>query len=258
MDHACDYKLTVGTTLPFNNAQQFSTTLGFNVSESNGPSSRTGQNICGRENSNLQDGGGVQQSIDSQDDAKPTFNGHASARSYIPLRKLQDLASMIPTGFSEPTEKKQWSESLENSMTQDCCTIDRVGHSCSETGFPLDASPELKLKITKLVMNGKMMFESSICSEMEKEDEKDSEEQLANIKEVEIPEFHRAKRMRKKNIKYSPSHESEQKEDNPMDFYSSVSVEQKKNVSVVYLQIEIFVKISLYGTYMKPLVDFAN
>ncbi|XP_078267758.1 uncharacterized protein LOC144600162 isoform X2 [Rhinoraja longicauda] len=230
MDHACDYKLTVGTTLPFSNSQQFSNTLGFNVSESNGPSSRTGQNICGRENSNLQDGGGsVQQSVDSRDDTKPTFNGHASARSYIPLRKLQDLASMIPTGFSEPTEIKQWSESLENSMTQDCCTIDRVGHSCSETDFSHNASPELKLKITKMVMNGKMMFESSICSEMEKEDEKDSEEQLAIIKEVEIPEFHRAKRMRKKSIKYSPSHESEQKEDNPMVFYSPVSVERKKN-----------------------------
>ncbi|XP_051869513.1 histone-lysine N-methyltransferase NSD2 [Pristis pectinata] len=225
MDHACEYELTVGSTLPFGNSQPFPNSLGFNVSESNGQSSRTGQSICGRESCNLQDGGGVQQSTDSRDDAKPAFNGHASARSYIPLRKLQDLASMIPTGFSESPETK----SLENSPIQDCCAIDRGSHTCPESDFTQNASPELKLKITKMVMNGKMMFESSICSEVDKEDGKDSEEQLAVIKDVELPVLHRAKRMRKKSVKYSPSHESEQKEDNAMIFYPPASVEGRKN-----------------------------
>ncbi|XP_069755013.1 uncharacterized protein [Narcine bancroftii] len=227
MDQACEYELTVGSTLPFGNLQSFSNSLGFSVSESNGPSSRTVQSICERESCNLQDEGGVQLSTNSQNDAKSSFNGHASARSYIPLRKLQDLASMIPTGFSESSELKQWPESLENSPTQDYYTIDN-GHTCTESDFTQNTSPELKLKITKMVMNGKMMFESSICSEVEKQDVKDSEEQLAVIKDVDLPVLNRAKRMRKKSVKYSPSHESQQK-DNVMIFYPPVSVVARKN-----------------------------
>ncbi|XP_072923856.1 uncharacterized protein nsd1a isoform X2 [Hemitrygon akajei] len=229
MDRVCEYKLTVGSILPFDNSQQLSNSLGFNISEDNGPNSRTGQSICARESCNLQDGSGVQQSTDSRDEAKPAFNGHASVRSYIPLRKLQDLASMIPSGFSgESPEIKQWSESRENSPIQDCCTISKDSDTGTEPEITQNASPELKLKITKMVMNGTMMFESSICSEVDKEDGKDSEEQLAIIKDVELPMLHRAKRMRKKSVKYSPSHESEQQEDNAM-ILSPSSLEGRKN-----------------------------
>uniref|UniRef100_UPI00398F63BD histone-lysine N-methyltransferase, H3 lysine-36 specific-like isoform X2 n=1 Tax=Pristiophorus japonicus TaxID=55135 RepID=UPI00398F63BD len=229
MDHACDYELNVGSALPFANPQQFSNSLGFNVSESNGTGCRTGPSICGEERCNLQDRSAVELSTDSQGGAQPAFNGHVSAPSYIPLRKLQDLASMIPTRFSEPPETKQWSESSEGSPTPDYCAIDGGRHTSPESDSTQNGSPELKLKITKMVMNGKMMFESSICSEVETEDVKDSEEQPPVIKEVEVPVMHRAKRMRKKSVKYSPSHEFEQKVDNTMAFCPPAPVEGRKN-----------------------------
>ncbi|XP_067899431.1 histone-lysine N-methyltransferase NSD2-like [Heterodontus francisci] len=229
MDHACEYELTVGSALPFASPQQFSNSLGFSVSESNDTGCRLGQNICEQECCNLQDRSAVQLSTDSQDGAQLAFNGHVSAPPYIPLRKLQDLASMIPTPFSESPETKQWSESPESSPTQGCCAIDEGIHTSAASDSTQNGSPELKLKITKMVMNGKMMFESSICSEMETEDAKDSEEQPPVIKEVEVPVSHRAKRMRKKSVKYSPSHESEQKVDSTMAFYPSVPVEGRKN-----------------------------
>ncbi|XP_041049180.1 uncharacterized protein LOC121280891 isoform X2 [Carcharodon carcharias] len=229
MDHACGYELTVGSGLPFANPQQFSNSLGFSVSESNDTGCRSGQNICEQECCNLQDRSAVQLSTDSQGGAQPAFNGHISAPPYIPLRRLQDLASMIPTRFSESPESKQWSESPEGSPTQDCCAVDEGRRTSPVSDSTQNGSPELKLKITKMVMNGKMMFESSICSEVETEDAKDSEEQPPVIKEVEIPVSHRAKRMRKKSVKYSPSHESEQKVDNTMAFYPPAPIEGRKN-----------------------------
>ncbi|XP_078087311.1 uncharacterized protein LOC144505206 [Mustelus asterias] len=229
MDHACEYELTVGGGLPFANPQQFSNSLSFNVSERNDAGCRPGQSICEQDCCNLQDRSAVQLSTDSQGGAQPAFNGHVSAPSYIPLRRLQDLASMIPTRFSESPESKQWSESPEGSPNQDCCAIDEGRHTSPVSDSTQNGSPELKLKITKMVMNGKMMFESSICSEVETEDVKDSEEHSPIIKEVEMPVSHRTKRMRKKSIKYSPSHESEQKVDNTMAFYPPTPMEGRKN-----------------------------
>ncbi|XP_038651346.1 histone-lysine N-methyltransferase NSD2-like [Scyliorhinus canicula] len=230
MDHACEYELTVGSGLPFANPQQFSNSLGFNVSESNDTGCRPGQSICEQECCNLQDRSAVQLSTDSQGGTQPAFNGHISAPPYIPLRRLQDLASMIPTRFSESPESKPWSESPEGSPIQDYCAIDEGRHTSPiSSDSTQNGSPELKLKITKMVMNGKMMFESSICSEVETEDAKDSEGQSSIIKEVEIPVSHRAKRMRKKSVKYSPSHESEQKVDNTMTLCPPTPMEGRKN-----------------------------
>ncbi|XP_043560054.1 histone-lysine N-methyltransferase NSD2-like [Chiloscyllium plagiosum] len=228
MDRSCEYELS-GSALPFSSSQQFSNSLGFDVSEINDRSCRPGQNICEQEYCNLQDRSTVQFSTDSKDGAQPAFNGHVSAPPYIPLRRLQDLASMIPTRFSDSPETKQWSESPEGSPTRDCCAIDEGRCTPTVSDSTQNGSPELKLKITKLVMNGKMMFESSICSEVETEDAKDSEDHPPVIKEVEIPVSHRAKRMRKKSVKYSPSHESEQKVDNTMAYYPPVPAEGRKS-----------------------------
>ncbi|XP_059506794.1 uncharacterized protein LOC125458162 [Stegostoma tigrinum] len=227
MDRSCEYELS-GSVLPFANLQQFPNSLGFDVSEINDRSCRPGQNICEQECCNLQDRSAIQLSTDSKDGAPSAFNGHVSAPPYIPLRRLQDLASMIPTRFSETSETKQWPESPEGSPIRDCCAIDEGRRTPPVSDSTQNGSPELKLKITKLVMNGKMMFESSICNEVETEDAKDSQDHSSIIKEVEIPVSHRAKRMRKKNIKYSPSHESEQKVDKISFYPPPVPVDGRK------------------------------
>uniref|UniRef100_A0A4W3H6K2 Histone-lysine N-methyltransferase, H3 lysine-36 specific n=2 Tax=Callorhinchus milii TaxID=7868 RepID=A0A4W3H6K2_CALMI len=200
MDHICEYEFTVGSSLPFSNQQRFSNSLGFSISESSGISYRTGQNdVCGEECYNLQERSAVHLSPGFQDSTSPVLNGHGSTSPYIPLRKLQDLASMIPTRFSDSTEARQWLDSPQDSVTQDCCVTDKDSCSPSES----DSTPEVKLKITKMVMNGKMMFESAICSEVETEDGKGSDEQSPGIEDREAPVLHRAKRMRKKSLEYS-------------------------------------------------------
>uniref|UniRef100_A0A4W3HPT3 Histone-lysine N-methyltransferase, H3 lysine-36 specific n=1 Tax=Callorhinchus milii TaxID=7868 RepID=A0A4W3HPT3_CALMI len=211
MDHICEYEFTVGSSLPFSNQQRFSNSLGFSISESSGISYRTGQNdVCGEECYNLQERSAVHLSPGFQDSTSPVLNGHGSTSPYIPLRKLQDLASMIPTRFSDSTEARQWLDSPQDSS---------------------DSTPEVKLKITKMVMNGKMMFESAICSEVETEDGKGSDEQSPGIEDREAPVLHRAKRMRKKSVKYSPSHETEEKEENEMCSPALPPVERRKHVS---------------------------
>uniref|UniRef100_A0A4W3H832 Histone-lysine N-methyltransferase, H3 lysine-36 specific n=1 Tax=Callorhinchus milii TaxID=7868 RepID=A0A4W3H832_CALMI len=184
MDHICEYEFTVGSSLPFSNQQRFSNSLGFSISESSGISYRTGQNdVCGEECYNLQERSAVHLSPGFQDSTSPVLNGHGSTSPYIPLRKLQDLASMIPTRFSDSTEARQWLDSPQDSVTQDCCVTDKDSCSPSES----DSTPEVKLKITKMVMNGKMMFESAICSEVETEDGKGSDEQSPGIEDREAP-----------------------------------------------------------------------
>uniref|UniRef100_A0A4W3H7S7 Histone-lysine N-methyltransferase, H3 lysine-36 specific n=1 Tax=Callorhinchus milii TaxID=7868 RepID=A0A4W3H7S7_CALMI len=229
MDHICEYEFTVGSSLPFSNQQRFSNSLGFSISESSGISYRTGQNdVCGEECYNLQERSAVHLSPGFQDSTSPVLNGHGSTSPYIPLRKLQDLASMIPTRFSDSTEARQWLDSPQDSVTQDCCVTDKDSCSPSES----DSTPEVKLKITKMVMNGKMMFESAICSEVETEDGKGSDEQSPGIEDREAPVLHRAKRMRKKSVKYSPSHETEEKEENEMCSPALPPVERRKHVSL--------------------------
>ncbi|XP_042195997.1 uncharacterized protein LOC121848068 [Callorhinchus milii] len=226
MDHICEYEFTVGSSLPFSNQQRFSNSLGFSISESSGISYRTGQNdVCGEECYNLQERSAVHLSPGFQDSTSPVLNGHGSTSPYIPLRKLQDLASMIPTRFSDSTEARQWLDSPQDSVTQDCCVTDKDSCSPSES----DSTPEVKLKITKMVMNGKMMFESAICSEVETEDGKGSDEQSPGIEDREAPVLHRAKRMRKKSVKYSPSHETEEKEENEMCSPALPPVERRKH-----------------------------
>uniref|UniRef100_A0A4W3HQ31 Histone-lysine N-methyltransferase, H3 lysine-36 specific n=1 Tax=Callorhinchus milii TaxID=7868 RepID=A0A4W3HQ31_CALMI len=231
MDHICEYEFTVGSSLPFSNQQRFSNSLGFSISESSGISYRTGQNdVCGEECYNLQERSAVHLSPGFQDSTSPVLNGHGSTSPYIPLRKLQDLASMIPTRFSDSTEARQWLDSPQDSVTQDCCVTDKDSCSPSES----DSTPEVKLKITKMVMNGKMMFESAICSEVETEDGKGSDEQSPGIEDREAPVLHRAKRMRKKSVKYSPSHETEEKEENEMCSPALPPVERRKHVTEIY------------------------
>ncbi|XP_043918229.1 histone-lysine N-methyltransferase NSD2 [Protopterus annectens] len=102
---------------------------------------------------------------------------------FIAVDKLNDLT--VRTAASGPSENK-----LE------IVTEDPEGTGTPDTTPKKSGSPEIKLKITKTYMNGKPLFESSICSDLVSEP--------SEIQAVEdyVKSDVKEKRNRKKSIKY--------------------------------------------------------
>ncbi|XP_075427197.1 histone-lysine N-methyltransferase NSD2 isoform X1 [Ascaphus truei] len=82
------------------------------------------------------------------------FNGH-DALPFIPVEKLKDLTSRVFNGESGAQEAK---------VRFDAQEIQGIG-TPPHTTPTKNNSPEIKLKITKTYMNGKPLFESSICGD---------------------------------------------------------------------------------------------
>ncbi|XP_029448352.1 histone-lysine N-methyltransferase NSD2 [Rhinatrema bivittatum] len=110
------------------------------------------------------------------------FNGH-DALPFIPAEKLKDLTSRVFNGESGAQDAKLRFEGRE---------IKGIGTPPSTTPIK-NGSPEIKLKITKTYMNGKPLFESSICGD-----------NGASIAESEKNEqkVKMTRRNRKRSIKY--------------------------------------------------------
>lgn len=96
--------------------------------------------------------GKAQLSAGLQEGVMQKFNGH-DALPFLPAEKLRDLTSRVFNGDPGAQEAKLSLESPEGRGTG-------TPPSASPTK---NGSPEIKLKITKTYMNGKPLFESSIC-----------------------------------------------------------------------------------------------
>lgn len=118
-----------------------------------------------------------------QDDVLPKYNGH-DALPFIPVEKLQDLTSRVFNGESGTQDAKLRFESQEV----------REAGTTPNTTPAKNGSPEIKLKITKTYMNGKPLFESSICG--------DSVLEVTQAEQREPNPGSKEKRSRKRSIKY--------------------------------------------------------
>ncbi|XP_039694230.1 histone-lysine N-methyltransferase NSD2 isoform X1 [Pteropus medius] len=89
-----------------------------------------------------------------QDSVVPKFNGH-DALPFLPAERLKDLTSRVFNGEPGAPDAKLCFGPQE---------AKGVGTPPS-TAPTKNGSPEIKLKITKTYMNGKPLFESSICGD---------------------------------------------------------------------------------------------
>ncbi|XP_068005681.1 histone-lysine N-methyltransferase NSD2 isoform X1 [Melanerpes formicivorus] len=118
-----------------------------------------------------------------QDGVMQKYNGH-EALPFIPADKLKDLTSRVFNGESGAQDAKLRFEPQE---------IKGVGTPPNTTPIK-NGSPEIKLKITKTYMNGKPLFESSICG--------DNGADVSQSEENEQKPAHKERRSRKRSIKY--------------------------------------------------------
>ncbi|XP_072262668.1 histone-lysine N-methyltransferase NSD2 isoform X2 [Pyxicephalus adspersus] len=119
------------------------------------------------------------------------LNGH-DALPFLPTDKLKDLTSRVYNGESGAHEADVPVDSQEAQGVE----------TPPNTTPTKNGSPEIKLKITKTYMNGKPLFESSICGEQEETSK--PEENESKIK----------KERKRKSIKFDTS---EEKCDNEAD-----------------------------------------
>lgn len=112
------------------------------------------------------------------------FNGH-DALPFIPAEKLKDLTSRVFNGEPGAHDAKLRFESQE---------MKGIGTPPNTTTPVKNGSPEIKLKITKTYMNGKPLFESSICG--------DGAVVVAQSEDSTQKPESKARRNRKRSIKY--------------------------------------------------------
>lgn len=89
-----------------------------------------------------------------QDGVVPKFNGH-DALPFLPAEKLKDLTSRVFNGEPGAPDAKLCFGPQEA----------KGAGTPPSTAPAKNGSPEIKLKITKTYMNGKPLFESSICGD---------------------------------------------------------------------------------------------
>ncbi|XP_077202037.1 histone-lysine N-methyltransferase NSD2 isoform X2 [Paroedura picta] len=118
-----------------------------------------------------------------QEDVVPKYNGH-DALPFIPADKLKDLTSRVFNGESGAQDTKLRFESQD---------IKEAGTPPNTTPAK-NGSPEIKLKITKTYMNGKPLFESSICG--------DNGIDISTAEENQQKPGSKERRNRKRSIKY--------------------------------------------------------
>ncbi|XP_021522661.1 histone-lysine N-methyltransferase NSD2 isoform X2 [Aotus nancymaae] len=125
----------------------------------------------------------AQLSSSLQEGVMQKFNGH-DALPFIPADKLKDLTSRVFNGEPGAHDAKLRFESPQ---------MKGIGTPPNTTPIK-NGSPEIKLKITKTYMNGKPLFESSICG--------DSAADVSQSEENGQKAENKARRNRKRSIKY--------------------------------------------------------
>ncbi|XP_039087976.1 histone-lysine N-methyltransferase NSD2 isoform X1 [Hyaena hyaena] len=125
----------------------------------------------------------AQLSSSLQEGVVQKFNGH-DALPFIPSEKLKDLTSRVFNGEPGAHDAKLRFEPQE---------VKALGTPPSTTPTK-NGSPEIKLKITKTYMNGKPLFESSICG--------DGAAAVSQSEENGQKPENKARRNRKRSIKY--------------------------------------------------------
>ncbi|XP_037598105.1 histone-lysine N-methyltransferase NSD2 isoform X2 [Cebus imitator] len=125
----------------------------------------------------------AQLSSSLQEGVMQKFNGH-DALPFIPADKLKDLTSRVFNGEPGAHDAKLRFESPE---------MKGIGTPPNTTPIK-NGSPEIKLKITKTYMNGKPLFESSICG--------DSAADVSQSEENGQKPENKTRRNRKRSIKY--------------------------------------------------------
>ncbi|XP_020661575.3 histone-lysine N-methyltransferase NSD2 isoform X3 [Pogona vitticeps] len=118
-----------------------------------------------------------------QEDVMPKYNGRDTL-PFIQADKLKDFTSRVFNGESGAQDSKLRFESRD---------IKEAGTPPNTTPVK-NGSPEIKLKITKTYMNGKPLFESSICG--------DSGMDVSQAEENEKKSSNKERRNRKRSIKY--------------------------------------------------------
>lgn len=118
-----------------------------------------------------------------QEDVMSKYNGHDTL-PFIPAEKLKDFTSRVFNGESGAQDSKLRFESRD---------VKEAGTPPNTTPVK-NGSPEIKLKITKTYMNGKPLFESSICGE--------SGMDVSQAEENENKSSNKERRNRKRSIKY--------------------------------------------------------
>ena len=118
-----------------------------------------------------------------QEGVMQKFNGH-DALPFLPAEKLKDLTSCVFNGEPGAHDTKLCFEAQE---------VKGIGTPPNTTPIK-NGSPEIKLKITKTYMNGKPLFESSICG--------DGAADVSQSEENEQKSDNKTRRNRKRSIKY--------------------------------------------------------
>lgn len=127
--------------------------------------------------------GKAQLSATLQEGVMQKFNGH-DALPFLPAEKLKDLTSRVFNGEPGAHDAKLRFEPQETK-----------GAETPPNTTPIkNGSPEIKLKITKTYMNGKPLFESSICG--------DGAAAVAQSEGNGPEPEGKARRSRKRSIKY--------------------------------------------------------
>ncbi|KAM9086463.1 histone-lysine N-methyltransferase NSD2 isoform 1-T1 [Megaptera novaeangliae] len=125
----------------------------------------------------------AQLSAGLQEGVVQKFNGH-DALPFIPAERLKDLTSRVFNGDPGAHDAKLRLESQE---------MKGLGTPPDTTPVK-NGSPEIKLKITKTYMNGKPLFESSICG--------DGAAAVSQLEENGQKPENKVRRSRKRSIKY--------------------------------------------------------
>lgn len=118
-----------------------------------------------------------------QEGVMQKFNGH-DALPFLPAEKLKDLTSCVFNGEPGAHDTKLCFETQE---------VKGIGTPPNTTPIK-NGSPEIKLKITKTYMNGKPLFESSICG--------DGAADMSQSEENGQKSDNKTRRNRKRSIKY--------------------------------------------------------
>lgn len=131
-----------------------------------------------------------------QDGVIHRLNGHDASSVCRASDKLKDLTSLMLNGDSAMPNVVEESPSQHAASLIECFTENRGNKTPPRTTPKKSGSPEIKLRITKTYLNGKPLFESSLCGDLQIGDFEPAQQ------EQQDEEKNQDKRKRKKSVKY--------------------------------------------------------
>ncbi|XP_072353597.1 histone-lysine N-methyltransferase NSD2-like isoform X1 [Scyliorhinus torazame] len=134
-----------------------------------------------------------------QDGVIHRINGHDAASAYRSSDKLKDLTSLVLNGDSGAADVVEDPPSQHASSPIECSTENRGNKTPPRTTPKKSGSPEIKLRITKTYLNGKPLFESSLCGDLQIGDPESAQQEE---EKDEDKDKNREKRKRKRSMKY--------------------------------------------------------